>query len=122
MKKQKSAEQVAEEQIPVVAESVATEKAPKKKKKAESSVKGAKEIPDTEIDAQKAETKVEKTKKVKEKEQKAAKEDKVTKFLVSMKKSLRKSVKKQAAEVGVSMNEYIVTAVELKLTQDGLNG
>ncbi len=51
------------------------------------------------------------------KEQKAPKEDKVTKFLVSMKKSVRKSVKKEAAEVGVSMNEYIVLAVEEKLNR-----
>ncbi|GEM_PF-2008849 len=122
MKKQKPAEQVVEEQTPIVAESVSTQKAPKKKNKAESSVKGAKEIPDTEIDAEKTESKVEKPKKVKGKEQKATKEDKVTKFLVSMKKSLRKNIKKQAAESGVSMNEYIVTAVEQKLLQDGLNG
>jgi hypothetical protein len=56
--------------------------------------------------------------KVESKDQKAAKEDKLTKFLVSMKKSVRKSIKKEAAEVGVSMNEYIVLAVEEKL---GLN-
>jgi hypothetical protein len=46
---------------------------------------------------------------------KAPKDDKLTKFLVSMKKSVRKSIKKEAAEVGVSMNEYIVLAVEEKL-------
>ncbi len=49
------------------------------------------------------------------KDQKAPKEDKTTKFLVSMKKSVRKSLKKEAAEVGISMNEYIVLAVEEKL-------
>lgn len=49
------------------------------------------------------------------KDQKAPKDDKLNKFLVSMKKSMRKSVKKEAAEVGVSMNEYIVLAVEEKL-------
>ncbi|HIJ88526.1 MAG TPA: toxin-antitoxin system HicB family antitoxin [Desulfuromonadales bacterium] len=49
---------------------------------------------------------------VEPKPQKAPKDDKMTKFLVSMKKSLRKSVKKEAAEAGVSMNEYIVRAVE----------
>jgi len=48
-------------------------------------------------------------------EPKEPKEDKVTKFLVSMKKSVRKSVKKEAAEAGISMNEYIVAAVEEKL-------
>jgi len=52
---------------------------------------------------------------VEPKPQKAPKDDKATKFLVSMKKSLRKSVKKEAAEAGVSMNEYIVLAVEEKL-------
>jgi predicted HicB family RNase H-like nuclease len=46
---------------------------------------------------------------------KAPKDDKLTKFLVSMKKSVRKTVKKEAAESGVSMNEYIVSAVEEKL-------
>ena len=51
------------------------------------------------------------------KDQKAPKDDKVNKFLVSMKKSLRKSIKKEAAEVGVSMNEYIVLAVEEKLSK-----
>jgi len=50
-----------------------------------------------------------------EKAPKTPKDDKLTKFLVSMKKSVRKSVKKEAAEAGVSMNEYIVHAVEEKL-------
>jgi hypothetical protein len=50
-----------------------------------------------------------------EKAPKAPKDDKPTKFLVSMKKSVRKSIKKEAAEAGVSMNEYIVLAVEEKL-------
>lgn len=53
-----------------------------------------------------------------EKDQKPSKEDKATKFLVSMKKSLRKSVKKEAAEAGISMNKYIVSAVEQKLLND----
>ena len=55
------------------------------------------------------------------KDQKAPKEDKLTKFLVSMKKSVRKSIKKEAAEVGISMNEYIVLAVEERLSQDSLD-
>jgi predicted HicB family RNase H-like nuclease len=55
---------------------------------------------------------------VESKLQKAPKEDKVTKFLVSMKKSVRKSIKKEAAEAGISMNEYIVLAVEEKLRQE----
>lgn len=52
------------------------------------------------------------------KSQKAPKEDKTTKFMVSMKKSVRKNIKKEAAEVGISMNEYIVLAVEEKLRQN----
>jgi hypothetical protein len=55
---------------------------------------------------------------VEPKPQKAPKDDKMTKFLVSMKKSVRKSIKKEAAEIGVSMNEYIVLAVEEKLRQE----
>jgi predicted HicB family RNase H-like nuclease len=52
------------------------------------------------------------------KSQKAPKEDKTTKFMVSMKKTVRKSIKKEAAEAGISMNEYIVLAVEEKLRLD----
>lgn len=55
---------------------------------------------------------------VEPKEQKALKDDKLTKFLVSMKKSVRKNIKKEAAEAGISMNEYIVLAVGEKLAQD----
>ena len=49
------------------------------------------------------------------KAKKASKEDKLTKFLVSMKNTVRKSIKKEAAETGISMNDYIVSAVEEKL-------
>ena len=49
------------------------------------------------------------------KAKKASKEDKLTKFLVSMKNIVRKSIKKEAAETGISMNDYIVLAVEEKL-------
>jgi predicted HicB family RNase H-like nuclease len=49
---------------------------------------------------------------------KAPKDDKMTKFLVSIKKSVRKSIKKEAAEAGITMNEYIVLAIEEKLRQD----
>ena len=52
---------------------------------------------------------------VEPKAKKASKEDKLTKFLVSMKNIVRKSIKKEAAETGISMNEYIVLAVEEKL-------
>lgn len=47
--------------------------------------------------------------------QKSPKEDKPTKFLVSMKKSVRKGIKKEAAEAGISMNEYIVVALLEKM-------
>jgi predicted HicB family RNase H-like nuclease len=66
--------------------------------------------------AQKA-PKVDKLKAPKADKLKAPKEDKATKFLVSMKKSVRKSIKKEAADVGVSMNEYIVSAVVEKLNK-----
>jgi hypothetical protein len=49
---------------------------------------------------------------------KTPKDDKLTKFLVSMKKTVRKSIKKEAAETGVSMNEFILLAIEAKLGQD----
>ena len=52
---------------------------------------------------------------VEPKAKKASKEDKLTKFLVSMKNTVRKSIKKEAAETGISMNDYIVSAVEEKL-------
>jgi predicted HicB family RNase H-like nuclease len=64
----------------------------------------------------------EKLKAPKDDKLKAPKDDKLTKFLVSMKKSVRKSIKKEAAEVGVSMNEYIVLAVVEKLNQNSLDG
>lgn len=67
--------------------------------------------------AKKAKAEKDTKKMVEPKDLKAPKEDKLTKFLVSMKKSLRKSIKKEAAEEGVSMNEYIVSAVEAKLSQ-----
>lgn len=52
------------------------------------------------------------------KDVKSPKDDKLTKFLVSMKKTVRKSIKKEAAEMGVSMNEFILLAIEEKLEQE----
>lgn len=80
----------------------------KKKKKAEKVA----ETPEAPKTKKKAASEKSGKKAAEPKEQKAPKEDKVTKFLVSMKKSVRKSVKKEAAEAGISMNEYIVAAVE----------
>ena len=64
--------------------------------------------------------KAEKLKAAKEDKLKAPKDDKPTKFMVSMKKSVRKSIKKEAADVGVSMNEYIVLAVTEKLDKGSI--
>lgn len=88
----------------------------KKKKKTKQVVEAPAEAPK----ANKAKPEKKEKKTVEPKEQKPLKDDKLTKFLVSMKKSVRKSIKKEAAEVGVSMNEYIVLAVEEKLSQDSL--
>jgi predicted HicB family RNase H-like nuclease len=85
----------------------------KKKKK----TKSVDETPEVAPKVKKA--KAEKSTKEEEpKKQKAPKDDKLTKFLVSMKKSVRKSIKKEAAEAGISMNEYIVLAVQDKLKVD----
>ena len=62
--------------------------------------------------------KVAKLKVPKEDKLKAPKDDKLTKFMVSMRKSVRKNIKKEAADVGVSMNEYIVLAVVEKLSRN----
>ena len=57
----------------------------------------------------------------KEDKLKTPKDDKLTKFMVTIKKSVRKSIKKEAADVGVSMNEYIVLAVVEKLKKNSLD-
>jgi predicted HicB family RNase H-like nuclease len=86
----------------------------KKKKK----TKQIDEMPTAATKVKKVKAEKEKKEKIEPKNQKAPKDDKLTKFLVSMKKSVRKSIKKEAAEAGVSMNEYIVLAVEDKLGLD----
>jgi len=111
-KKKKTEKLPAPETTPVVnGQKPAVGAEPKKKKK--------EKLPDAAVPAplKPAKTKPEKSDKTaaKAKEQKAPKDDKLTKFLVTMKKSARKSLKKEAAEVGVSMNEYIVSAVMEKL-------
>jgi len=83
----------------------------KKKKK----TKLIDDTPTAAPNVKKEKVKKEKKETIEPKKQKAPKDDKLTKFLVSMKKTVRKSLKKEAAEVGVSMNEYIVLAVEEKL-------
>ena len=52
-----------------------------------------------------------------QKSEKAPKEDKLTKLVVSLKKSVLKSIKKEAADNDISMNEYIGLAVEEKLAK-----
>ena len=86
----------------------------KKKKKP----KQIDEMPTVAPKAKKVKVEKEKQEKIEPKSQKAPKDDKLTKFLVSMKKSVRKSIKKEAAEAGISMNEYIVFAVEEKLDRE----
>ena len=90
-----------------------TSTAPKKKKKNKLVV----EMPAAEPKVKKTKSEKSEKKIVAPDEQKAPKEDKITQFLVSMKKSVRKSIKKEAAEAGISMNEYIVLAVAEKLAQ-----
>ena len=68
----------------------------------------------------KTEKAVKETAEAKPKKTSKEKEDKLTKFLVTMKKSVRKSIKKEAAEFGISMNEFIVLAVDEKLRQAAL--
>jgi predicted HicB family RNase H-like nuclease len=98
-----------------VSEQVVEKKASVKKIKI---IKPVDEIPVAERKAKKVKAEKIVKEEVEPKAQKAPKEDKLTKFLVSMKKSVRKSIKKEAAEAGVSMNEYIVLAVEEKLGQE----
>lgn len=114
MKKEKAKLSEKEEKV-TVSEQAAEKKAAVKK------VKKTKVVDETTVAAPKVnKAKVEKIVKevVEPKPQKAPKDDKMTKFLVSVKKSVRKSIKKEAAEAGVSMNEYIILAVEEKLRQD----
>lgn len=92
-----------------------SEKAKKKKKN-----KQVDETPTVATKPKKAKSEKAAKEKVDTKGQKGAKDDKLTKFLVSINKSVRKSLKKEAAEVGVSMNEYIVMAVEEKLRKAAL--
>jgi hypothetical protein len=114
MKKEKQ-KPVADESIEVIAKQEIIESAaPKKKKK----TKQIDETPAAAVKNKKTTPVKEAKKAVDSKDLKMPKEDKLNKFLVSMKKSLRKSIKKEAAEVGISMNEYIVLAVEEKLGQD----
>jgi hypothetical protein len=111
MKKEKA--KLSENEVKEAVKEQAVEKKASVKK-----IKKIKPVDETPVAAPKAK-KVKAEKIVKEvvepKPQKAPKDDKMTKFLVSMKKSVRKSIKKEAAEAGVSMNEYIVLAVEEKL-------
>lgn len=111
MKKEKA--KLSENEVKETANEKTVEKKASVKK-----IKKIKPVDETPVAAPKAK-KVKAEKSVKEtvepKPQKASKDDKMTKFLVSMKKSVRKSIKKEAAEAGVSMNEYIVLAVEEKL-------
>ena len=113
MKKEKA--KLSENEVKETVKEQAAEKKASVKK-----IKKIKPVDEAPVAAPKAK-KAKAVKSVKEavepKPQKAPKDDKMTKFLVSIKKSVRKSVKKEAAEAGVSMNEYILLAVEEKLRQ-----
>ena len=52
-----------------------------------------------------------------QKSEKAPKEDKLTKFDVILKKSVIKSIKQEAADDDISVNEYIGLALEEKLAK-----
>jgi len=114
MKKEKT--KLSENEVAdTVNEQAAGKKASVKKMK---KIKPVDETPDAAPKAKKAKAEKSVKEAVEPKPQKAPKDDKMTKFLVSIKKSVRKNIKKEAAEAGVSMNEYIVLAVEEKLRQD----
>jgi predicted HicB family RNase H-like nuclease len=53
----------------------------------------------------------------KQKSEKAPKEDKLTKLVVSLKKSIIKRIKQESAADDISMNEYIGLALEEKLAK-----
>ena len=52
-----------------------------------------------------------------QKSEKTPNDDKLTKFVVSLKKSVIDSIKKEAADDDISMNEYIGLALEEKLAK-----
>ena len=124
MMKEKLVKERTKEQPAAVEATVTKKSATPKKKKVEAVAKEVSDALPIITNAKKSKEKVKKQGKNKddEKEQKYSKEDKGAKFLVSMKKSLRKNVKKDAAEAGMSMNKYIVTAVEQKLLNDAAMG
>jgi predicted HicB family RNase H-like nuclease len=113
--KKKKREKLPDETITAPANVIKTK--PEKSEKAIAKPKDQKAPKEDKLKAPKDD----KLKAPKEDKLKAPKDDKLTKFLVSMKKSVRKSIKKEAAEVGVSMNEYIVLAVLEKLKQNSLD-
>ena len=113
MKKEKKKIETAEPTTISDEQVTDTSTTPKKKKKNKLVV----EIPAVEPKVKKTKSEKSEKKIVVPDDQKAPKEDKITQFLVSMKKSVRKSVKKEAAEAGISMNEFIVLAVAEKLAQ-----
>ena len=114
MKKEKQ-QPDADKTIEGIAEQEPVEKTTAKKKKKNKQID---ETPAVAVKIKKTASENEAKKAADSKDQKIPKDDKLNKFLVSMKKSLRKSIKKEAAEIGISMNEYIVLAVEKKLSQD----
>ncbi len=114
--KKETTENETQNQVNIVEEQAVNKDLQKKKKKNNQ--------PDEEVTAESKtkKSKAAKTEKTKDesKRQKTPKEDKITKFMVSMKKSVRKNIKKEAAEAGISMNEYIVVAIQEKFDKESL--
>jgi len=86
---------------------------PKKSKKTKQEAEVQPDIPK----AKKIKSKKSDKKADKQKSEKAPKEDKLTKLAVSLKKSILKSIKKEAADDDISLNEYIGLALEEKLAK-----
>ncbi len=114
--KKETTKNETQNQVNVVEEQAVNKDLQKKKKKNNQ--------PNEEVTAESKtkKSKAAKTEKTKDesKRQKTQKEEKITKFMVSMKKSVRKNIKKEAAEAGISMNEYIVVAIQEKLGKESL--
>jgi hypothetical protein len=109
--KNKKSDQDAKDQ----AEEFATDNITKPKKS-----KKAKQVDEVQPDppkAKKIKPKKSEKKTDKQKSDKAPKEDKLTKVAISLKKSILKSIKKEAADDDISMNEYIGLALEEKLAK-----
>jgi predicted HicB family RNase H-like nuclease len=109
--KNKKSEHVAKDQAEELVTDNITE--PKKSKKNKLDDEVQPDVPKAKkIKSKKSDKKIDK-----QKSEKAPKEDKLTKLVVSLKKSVIKSIKQEAADDDISMNEYIGLAIEEKLAK-----